>query len=383
MRVLIADSDSRQALAATRSLAKAGHVVFNAAERSPSLAGSSKYSDGQLRCSSADREPERYVADISALASAHAIDLLLPMTEVSTWLLSAQRELLPGGCLLPFADAERLQMASDKAAMVTLARELAVPVPRTVLCHDAEGALLAISELPFPVVLKPSRSRVRTAEGWVSNRVAYATDEAELRARLAQLQSASFPLLLQERIRGHGIGFFACYDRGRLVATFAHRRLREKPATGGVSVLSESIPVPPRALDLGRRLLERLDWHGVAMVEFKEDERDGSLRLMEINARFWGSLQLAIHAGVDFPVILAGMAGGTPPANPPEYRSGARSRWLIGDVDSLIGSMRGPSRWRSLREFFAGGGRDVDYDVISLDDPAPGLLEFRRWLTQN
>ena len=148
---------------------------------------------------------------------------------------------------------------------------------------------------------------------------------------LTGLPPAAYPVLLQERIEGPGRGLFACFDRGQPVAFFAHRRLREKPPSGGVSVLCESTTLDPIAVDYGTRLLSRLGWHGVAMVEFKQDNRDGSLRLMEINARFWGSLQLAIDAGVNFPCILADIAAGKPPTGPMQYRVGVRTRWLAGD----------------------------------------------------
>lgn len=394
MRVLITDSDSRQSLAATRSLGRAGHAVINASERHPSIAGSSKYSRGHIACPDVLVKPDDFLRAIVAATSAHSIDVLLPMTEVSTLLLARHRHDLPRSCSLPFAGAEALAAASDKTAVIAMAREMDVPVPNSVACSSREEARAAISALPFPVVLKPARSRVRTASGWISNRVEYAHDRDELQARIDGLSDAAFPLLLQERISGRGIGFFACYDRGSIVASFAHRRIREKPATGGVSVLCESIPVPERAREYGCRLLDRLSWHGVAMVEFKEDTRDGTLKLMEINARFWGSLQLAIHAGVDFPGILVDLPGRSSRRPEPAYRYGVRSRWLLGDVDSLIGLLRAPrsrhpsdvparSRWRAMGEFLTSGWIDIDYDLMALNDPKPGLLELRRWLTQS
>ena len=59
----------------------------------------------------------------------------------------------------------------------------------------------------------------------------------------------------------------------------------------------------------GERLLTALNWHGVAMVEFKIDAT-GQHWLMEINPRLWGSLALSIDAGVDFPLGLLQVARG-------------------------------------------------------------------------
>ena len=186
-------------------------------------------------------------------------------------------------------------------------------------------------------------------------------------------------MLLQERIVGPGIGVFACYRQGRPVALFSHRRLREQPPWGGVSVLCESAPLDPVARDFAIRLLDEIGWQGVAMVEFKQDLRDGLPKLMEINGRFWGSLQLAIDAGVDFPALLlkASAASGDGSAS---YRLGVRSRWLWGDIDSLLLVLVGkakamgvdPSRLDALKAFVTFWGRDLHYENPRWDDWARG-----------
>ena len=145
-------------------------------------------------------------------------------------------------------------------------------------------------------------------------------------------------------------------------ASFAHRRLREKPPSGGVSVYRESIAADPALVERSRRLLEHFGWQGVAMVEYKVDERTGTPMLMEINGRFWGSLQLAVDAGVDFPRLLIECAEGRLPRRRRLYAVGTRLRWWWGDVDQLLLRLRrsseqlglpagvagqAPGRWRS------------------------------------
>src|ERR671923_161553 len=83
--------------------------------------------------------------------------------------------------------------------------------------------------------------------------------------------------------------------------------------SGGVSVLSESVPIDPALRAIAERILDRVRWHGVVMLEFKITPA-GAPCLIEANARFWGSLQLAIDAGVDFPYLLYQVATGQTPA---------------------------------------------------------------------
>jgi predicted ATP-grasp superfamily ATP-dependent carboligase len=390
MKILVTDGDTRSGLAAVRSLGQAGHEVIVATTQHPSLASASRFAAGHVIVPNPGADPAAFVHAVHAEIARRHIELVMPMTEVTTLLLAEKQDELPSGCRFPFADVATVSRAADKAYVVGLAGQLGVPVPATIVVDSPAQALARAHELPWPIVAKPARSRVREGSRWLSTSVAYAHDAAELAALVNALPLAAFPLLLQERIVGGGAGVFACCDRGRPVALFAHSRLREKPPSGGVSVLCESAPLDERAVAHATRLLEALRWHGVAMVEFKRDDRDGSLRLMEINGRFWGSLQLAIDAGVDFPRILAAVAQGHPPAAPPDYRVGVRSRWLAGDLDALLLLLRKsraqlnlppahPGRWRALRDFLRADPARR-YEIERRSDFGPARLEWRRWL---
>jgi predicted ATP-grasp superfamily ATP-dependent carboligase len=204
---------------------------------------------------------------------------------------------------------------------------------------------------------------------------------------LAALPDGAFPVLLQQRVHGPGEGLFGLRWNGRMVATFAHRRLREKPVEGGVSVYRESIAPPAELVAAGTKLLAQLGWQGVAMIECKRDLATGRYVFMEVNGRLWGSLQLAIDAGVDFPALLVGCALGSPVVPAASYRIGVRSRWFWGDVDHLYLRLRdgnaageGSGRLAAVRDFFrVRPGRDRE-EIWRWRDPGPFLLESLRWM---
>ncbi len=387
MRILVTDSDTRAALAAVRTLGARGHEVVTAGISHSSLAAVSRHSTAFERYPDPAADSEGFVQALAQITRRRNIDVVLPMTEVTTLLVTAHQQKLSGR--IPFPDSTTVANASDKAFVINLARELGIPVPRTLVATSAADGIARAPELGFPIVMKPSRSRVRTDEGWVSTGVAYAMDAAALRAALERLPPAVYPVLLQERIEGPGVGVFAAVDRGRTVALFAHRRLREKPPSGGVSVLCESAAVDPVAAEHATKLLNHIGWRGVAMVEFKQDKRDGSLRLMEINGRFWGSLQLSILAGVDFPNIAAAIALEQELPAPPAYRVGVRSRWLAGDLDAMLLQLfrsrerlnlppSHPGRWSALAAFLSPFGPDARCEIERLDDFKPARLEWAR-----
>ncbi len=198
------------------------------------------------------------------------------------------------------------------------------------------------------------------------------------------------PSLVQQRIVGPGLGVFVLFDRGTAVADFAHRRLREKPPAGGTSVLSESAPVDAALREQAVRLLEPIRWHGVAMIEYKQDRATGDFFLMEVNGRFWGSLQLAIDAGVDFPFLAYQLATGQRPLGRQPYAVGVKNRWLAGDLDHLLLRLfrdekslhlpdGAPSKWSALADFMKFVQPGLRYDVGTRGDMRPWLYELRQY----
>ena len=195
-------------------------------------------------------------------------------------------------------------------------------------------------------------------------------------------------MLLQERLVGPGVGVFACYHDGRPVALFSHRRLRERPPWGGVSVLCESAEVDPVAGEHATRLLDGIGWQGVAMVEFKRDLRDGVPKLMEINGRFWGSLQLAIDAGRELSGAAdaddhrravraaAALSRGHPRTLALGRRGRAAGHAAAGPECSASGGSQPPARDRATSWSSAA---DLHYDNPKWDDRAPFVAETRSW----
>jgi predicted ATP-grasp superfamily ATP-dependent carboligase len=391
-RVLVTDGDSRAALAIVRSLGRAGHTVCVAASRRLSLAGASRHARHRDVVADPARAPAQFVDDIVRLTRLRGIDVVIPVADAALLSLSRERARLGTVCF-PWPDADAVLRVGDKARVATAAREIGIAVPRQRVLASAGEAPAAARDLRFPLVLKPSRSVREGPKGTFAKLgVTYAADADELSRRLAVLGPSSFPLLLQERVVGPGVGVSLLMWDGRVVAHFTHRRLREHPPAGGVSVYAESIAPDPRLIERSQALLDRFAWRGVAMVEFKVDATTGTPYLMEVNGRFWGSLQLAIDAGIDFPALLLSAARGV--AEPvTEYSSGVRLRWWWGDVDHLLLRLMqsrrrlslppgAPTRTRVLREFVAAGPPHRASDVFRANDPRPFVLETLHWLAE-
>ena len=391
-RVLVTDGDERSALALVRALGRAGrNDVYVCSRHGDSLSGASRFARSDAALPDPLLDPSAFARELGALSRRVQADVLLPVAEASLLAVLAHAEWFTH-VLVPFPEERVFRRVCDKAAVLDAARRVGISVPaqHQVGSPDEVLALLRSGALRWPLVVKPTRSVVTAARGREKVGSSYAAGEAELLERVSEYGAGAFPLLFQERIVGPGIGVFLLRWNGETVAAFSHRRLREKPPAGGVSVYSESVPLDPVLLAQSESLLDCLGWSGVAMVEFKIDLATNRAYLMEINGRFWGSLQLAITAGVDFPSLLLDAALDERPAPVVDYRIGVRNRWWWGEVDHLLARMRrsneelalppgSPSRARALVDFLH--WRPVDHnEILQLDDVRPFMRETARWL---
>ena len=348
--VLVTDAGRGSAVAFIRSLGRRGWQV-TAADSDPASPGfRSRYTTRRLLHPPASERPDEVVEAIRRAVVTTGVDLVIPITDELGLPLSEARDMFDGSTTLALPASAGIAVTHDKGATLDLARRLGVPAPPTLLVGSVEEGLEAADRLRYPIVVKPVSSREVLADGTIgSYAVAYATDRDELRARLAHPDGV--PVLLQRWLPGDGIGVELLMDRGRPLAAFQHRRLREVPPTGGASALRESVALDADLYGHATRMLGELDWTGLAMVEFRRGG-DGVDYLMEINGRVWGSLPLASRAGMDFPGRLADLLlDGPPPPNTPvatEYRVGIRARNLRLDVAWIGSVLAGRHRQRSL-----------------------------------
>lgn len=374
-RVLVLDCWTRKALSVVRSLGRRGVEVDCVSHTRIAAPLYSKYATRAFRLPLPGNDPDRYAAAVLDLLARGKYDAIFPLEEPSIAALMAHRTGVEALAALPLPSNDAYAIAADKFETAELARRLGVPAPRTMRAPTLEAALDAGRSIGYPVIAKP-------LAGSGSRGLRRISGDDELRTYFARVVPEFGEPLLQEAIpwEGTGVGVGLLFDRGRERVSFSYRRLREFPVRGGPSTLRESTDDAAIKAHAGR-LLEALQWHGVAMVEFKTDPRDGVAKLMEINPRFWGSLELANAAGVNFPYLLLQVALGHD-VTQPQYRTGVRSRWLIpGDIAHFVTN---PNRFALDPPFFSSGGAsceefagdDVRGGIATI--VCAGLSAFRR-----
>lgn len=386
MTVLVLDGNENQAVAAVRSLAGAGHHVLVGAETTWSKAGWSRYAAGTFSYTSPEADVGQFVARVVKVTHECGGAFVMPMTERTLLPLSSERQqLLAAGGIFVAPAHNRVREACSKDYTTDLARSLGIDVPRTwTIGEDPVEAKRLSDELLYPVVLKPAMSHETGDRAMRSTGPpAYAKNAGAFLDAWRETIGRARTILVQEFVVGTGSGYFALARHGDPIVEFAHRRIRDVRPTGSGSAVRESIPVDPAIRDASRRLLNALEWHGVAMVEFRI-RPDGTPVFLEINGRFWNSLPLAIAAGVDFPRYLVELGTAGTGAVQPSYRIGARCRWWLGDLRHLVQVWRGapagfpvpfPGRFATLAAFLT-PRRGTVHDNFWWSDPLPELGDW-------
>lgn len=394
MTALVTCGHTRAGLAAVRALGRAGQAVAVAAPTRPALAMWSRFATATFLVPDANAEARRFAETVASEAAGRECQVVLSATDGALWALSRWRDGLPDGARRVMPPHDAVARCLDRSALHDRARALGIaclPMLRVDRQDDLEPALRKLDRMgPVPVIVRPLMPWVEREDG--TRRVAESVsveDVADVRRLLySREELARAGCLLEPRPPGRWLCYGAVCDGGRVLAEVFHERLRERGDLSGVSTLARTLEPDGAMRTLAQTLLHSLTWQGPALVEMHRGA-DGELRLVDVIGRLWGSVGLAIAAGVNVPVLCARLARGSAlPAAPVIAEPGHVWRWVVGDLEVMA------KRARALLRGFAGAGilrrklaalrelADVDDlllarpDVFDAEDPLPFVLEI-------
>lgn len=388
---LVLDGDNQSTLAIVRSLGRNGVRVEVGATTPRAIAGLSRFCSGVFLYPDPMSNPGGFQKSIVEHLQTHRYSIVIPVTDVTICPLMEIRKPIEEHSALGIASNESLEVVLSKSRTYDTASALGIPIPRTFAVKEVKeldhiGAVLGT--VGYPVVVKPDRSKVWGPDGECrSLSVSYARSQGELYGRVCPLLAFG-PVILQEHVTGQGVGIGILASNGKVVMQCQYRRLHEVPLTGGGSSYRVTEAIDPILAEWVSLLAKRLRWHGVAMVEFKNDRDQGKAWLMEINGRFWGALPLAVAAGADFPRYLFEHMVDNKHVFQNGYRVGLRCRNLAKEAIWLreaIGSRKAKNELvmlPSYSQIFLGCCRIMNpkerSDMLELRDPWPGLIDLWR-----
>jgi predicted ATP-grasp superfamily ATP-dependent carboligase len=371
-RVLLLGDETPATLGTVRALRAAGHEPFVAladpdsyAARSRAVAGVDRLADPY------GRRAEDTVRDAIAIAARRGVEVVLPGTEGSLRALVGSEPRFPGGVAVGTAPAEALEKAMDKSALHALAAAAGLDALPAVEVSDADldrrGA-----ELPLPGVAKPRATSQAQADGSVSLTGVYMVDTLEDVRRLLERHPGE-RWLVQRRVRGTLAAIGGVAWEGRMVCAVHQVSPRIWPREQGITAFGVTVA---RDRDRERgvaRLLAHVGWSGVYGLQFLLAE--GRAYPIDLNPRIYGSISLAIAAGVNLPAIWVELLLGRRPIVG-DYRVGTRYRVEEDDPRALVDAWRAGDRRAAVRG--AWPRRHTAHAVFSVRDPGPALVTLRK-----
>lgn len=376
--VLIPSDAVPHSLAGLRSLGARGvhTIVASEDERVPSFW--SRYCDEQVVLPSPHDDLVAYKDALLSLAARPDVRAVLPNREEDAYVLARYQDEFERHVTPLWQPLETLRVAHDRLLLTEIANEAGVPAPET-------QPLDAVDDWDRQQIVKQRYSIL--VDAYTDT---HGPEDCDPVHNVTYLEPGVEPDIerLREDVLGHAVVqefvpaedeymVAALYDHGEPLATFHHRQIRGHSYTGGGSVYRRSTFVPELE-ETARTLLDHLDWHGLACIEYMKDARTGEYVLTEINPRFWRSLPLTVRAGADFPHYYWLLARDELDRIDPRYETGVASHFLWGELRYLRSVLQDecplverPSFPTAVWDVASSMYRDPHFDYVRLDDPSP------------
>lgn len=373
-------------LACLRSLKPRSVHTIAIHEESSTQVFRSRYCDEKLICPSPAESLGAYKDALVALASRDDVRTIIPVREEDVYVLSRYRSEFEEHLRPLWPRFETVRTVHDRMRLVSTAKMAGVSVPETATLDD-------IDQWDRERIVK-ARYPIRTEDYLgsdppkrpISPTGVYYLEPGKEPDREAILAEMDHVPIVQEYIPGEEYALWALYDRGDPVATCQKHQIRARSYVGGTSAYRKTTHIPELE-DAGRALLDHLDWHGLASIQFKRDTDTGEFTLMEINPRAWVSLPCPVRAGVDFPYYYWRLAGGGTVPTGEECVLDVGTHELPGEAKYLLSVLREenpfvepPSIPTALWEVGSSLCTEPRFDYLTLDDPRPFAYLLRKFV---
>lgn len=235
------------------------------------------------------------------------IDVILPVE--MEWIASqdAKRHALSRlAPIAPVLDSKSFEIANNKWLLFKLMQRNNIPTPPTVLCTLDSDFEQRVRKLEFPVLIKP-------VTAWGGEGIQRFDHISQLYKFLEQCDSEKIKnkYIVQSFLTGYVIGLNILSQEGRILAYTMQRGFIPNPQKYAAAAAIQFIRRED-VLEIGKKLISALKYSGVANMDLFHDTRENQSKVLEVNARFWGSLRGSYIAGVSFPYLACLAALGIP-----------------------------------------------------------------------
>jgi predicted ATP-grasp superfamily ATP-dependent carboligase len=196
-----------------------------------------------------------------------------------------------------------------------------------------------------------------------------AANEVELSAALERLPGDE--VLVQPYLDGRLAAVCGVAWKGRVICAVHQIARRIWPPYVGISAYAETVPRDEELEEGVSHILASLGWSGIFQLQFLRTDRHAYL--IDINPRIYGSLALAVAAGLNLPALWVELLMGGKPT-PGSYRIGVRYRSEERDLQAVLRALLTGPRLEGLLALVP--RPNTTHAILRADDPLPALASL-------
>jgi D-aspartate ligase len=273
--------------------------------------------------------PESWAAYLLGHESNHLRGaVLLAASDDAIELIAEHRQALSEKFRLDLSNPKAQLCMLNKLCTYEAAQKAGVPTPEFWVTDRREQIEKLKEKLSFPLILKPFFSHQLKATFNVAQTFEELLDAFDATCR------CGIRTFLVEMIPGCDDKLCSYYtyldEHGNNLFDYTKRIIRRFPLTVGRGVYHVTDHVPD-VKELSMKLFREVGLLGIANAEFKLDERDGQLKLIECNARFTAADCLLTASGLHLSLFVYDRLTGHPQPTPTSFRLGTRLWYPLKD----------------------------------------------------
>ena len=301
--------------------------------------------------------------------------VLLACCDGGIELIARRRDELAERFLLDQSNPRAQLTMLNKLATYRAAKEAGVPTPGFWVAESRQQLDAIRHELSFPLIVKPRLSHV--FEGKTGKKLLIVQCASQVADAVGAVAETGTSAILMEMIPGPDDRLCSYYtyldEESRPLFHFTKRIIRRYPLLTGTACYHVTDRIP-EAAELGNRLFRHVGLRGLANVEFKRDVRDGTLKLIECNARFTASDCLVARSGINLAAFVYCRLTGREPPPTDDYRVGLRLWDPVRDFQAGL-SMRREGQL-TLRRWLASVCHRQTFPYFQWSDPLPAMARL-------
>ena len=303
--------------------------------------------------------------------------VLLAAGDQELEILNAHRETLAEKFRLDLSNPGAQQMMLDKLATYRAAKEAGVPAPKFWEIRTEEDIYRFSKELVYPLIVKPTISHIFRDR--FKRKFFLAENFDQLLECYRTADGAGIEVVLMENIPGPDSKLCSYYtyldEEGNALFDFTKRIIRRYPVNMGLGSYHITDHVEG-VRELALKLFRHVGLQGLANAEFKYDDRDGQLKLIECNARLTAANSLVAKAGFDLGNFVYNRIVGIPQPPLNTFRTGLRMWDPLRDFRAFL-ELRQRGEMTTIG-WLASIMHPTSISYFSWRDPLPSLVRLTK-----